>query len=586
MRYLKILAGLAAIGLLVYGFLPWTPDERWLPCLWGATFLGGFAIWPNRVQRATGIHTGTQNLAFVLLIGFTMLTVQLLRTQVIGADAIYYRTVTDDEGNVTSNPRPVLAGGKVQRGTIFDQQGAVLAENIVTENNFSNRVYPIAEQYNIEAFGHILGFVSSRYGLWGIESTFDDYLSGAKGNSWENMQNEIFNRPQRGNNLQLTINADLQSRAYQLLDGRVGSVVVLDVKTGAIRAMASYPSFDPRGLTFDTTINDDQIGAENARIQAYWEQMVANEAHPLIYRATSGLYPPGSTFKTVTAVGVLNNPDIGKPEDITCPERFEADPNVSAEFAVRNAVDNEGGYIADKYGQDYGLDAVYAFSCNTAFAQYGLRLQSDNHNALVEQAERFHVYTPANLPEEGDLTDLPSAPSSLYSGDSSDSNGEDWWRQPVAVADTAFGQGRLQVTPLAMAQIAQAIGNNGTMMKPYLVERITTSDGRELFKAKPKAIGEPLSPQVAKRMYQAMRAVIEGGWAGAIAAAVPGYTVGGKSGTAENPQGAPHAWFIEIGPLEDPRYAVAVMIENGGEGTSVGGSLAGQVMAAALEIQP
>lgn len=582
LRFLKVMAGLAALGLIAYGMSPWAQERYWLACLWGATMLGGFAVWPIRSQRATGINTGTQNLALVLLIGFTMLTVQLLRIQVVRAGEIYNRTVTDDDGNITSNPRPVLAGGKIQRGTIFDAQGAVLAENILTAGNFSHRVYPIAKQYDINAFGHVLGFVSSRYGLWGLENAFDDYLSGAKGNSWENLQNQIFNRPQRGNNLQLTINADLQNRAFQALEGRIGSVVVLDVKTGAVRAMVSYPSFDPSQLTFDTGLADDQSGAQNTNIENYWNQLLANEARPLIYRATTGLYPPGSTFKTVTAVGTLNNPEVGKPEDISCPNRFQADPQVSEEFAVRNAVDNEEQYIVQKYGADYGLDGVYAFSCNTAFAQYGLRLQADNRNLLAEQAERFHIYPPDNLPDAGDLTDLPSSASSLYSGD----DGTQWWRQPAAVADTAFGQGRLQVTPLAMAQIAQAIGNNGTMMKPYLVERITTPDGGELFRAKPRKIGEPLTPQVAKRMHQAMQAVIERGWPGAAAAAVPGVVVGGKSGTAENPHGIPHAWFIALAPLEDPKYAVAVMVENGGEGTSVGGRLAGQVMAAALEIAP
>ncbi len=580
LRSLKILGGLAAVGLIVYGMSPLADETRWLQCLWAATFLGGFAVWPIRSQRATGISNGTQNLALVLLIGFTMLTVQLLRLQVVKAGEIYNRTVTDDAGNITSNPRPVLAGGKVKRGTIFDAQGAVLAENVVTENNFSHRTYPIGAKYDINGFGHILGFVSSRYGLWGIESEFDPYLSGEKGNSWANLQNQIFNRPQIGNNVQLTINADLQNRAYQALQGRVGSVVVLDAKTGAIRAMVSNPGFDPAQLTFDT--NTEDSFAENTRIEEYWNGLLGNEGRPLIYRATQGLYPPGSTFKTVTAVAALNNPEVGKPEDISCPNRFEADPNVSAEFAVRNAVEDEEQYIVQKYGPDYGLDGVYAFSCNTAFAQYGLRLQADNRNLLAEQAERFHVYTPGNLPEDGDLTDLPSAPSSLYSGD----DGETWWQQRAAHADTAFGQGRLLVTPLVMAQITQAIGNNGTMMKPYLVERITTPEGGELFRAKPRKIGEPLTPQVAQRMFQAMRAVVEGGWSGATVAGVPGVSIGGKSGTAENPHGAPHAWFISIGPLEDPKYAVAVMVENGGEGTSVGGGLAGLVMAAALEIAP
>ena len=579
LRFAKSFAGVFAIALIVFGMLPWTPDKYWMACLWGATFLAGFAVWPIRTQRATGINTATQNLALVLLIGFSMLTVQLLRIQVVRADRIYSRSVSADvNGEPVSNPRPVLASGKIKRGIIYDSQGVILAENVVTLNNFSHRTYPIAQQANLEAFGHVLGFVSTRYGLWGIEDSFNSYLSGTKGNSWQNLQNQIFNRPQEGNNVQLTINAQLQQRAYDALGGRVGSVVVIDVKTGAIRALVSYPSFDPDQLTFHT--DTDSTQAENQRIEAYWNSLLENPNKPLIFRATQGLYPPGSTYKTVTAVGVLNNPDVGKPEDITCPNEFFPQKDVS--IPVVNAVDNEADYISQKYGAKYGLDGVYAFSCNTAFAQYGLRLQSDGRTLLEEQSNRFHVYSPDELPENGDLTDLPSAASRLYSGQ----DGDAWWAQPVAVADTSFGQGRLQVTPLVMAQITQAIGNNGVMMKPYLVEKITTPSGAELFSAKPRKIGDPLSAQVSVRIRQSMRAVIEGGWAGARVAGVDGYVIGGKSGTAENPAGAPHAWFISLGPLDDPKYAVAVMVENGGEGTSVGGALAGQVMAAALEINP
>ncbi len=575
---LKIFAGIIAIGLIVYGMSPWSTEERWLLCLWSATLLGGFAVWPVRRQRSTGIYGGTQNLAMVLVIGFSMLTLQLLYLQVVKAGAIYSRTVTDDNGNITSNARPVIAGMKVKRGTIFDSQGAVLAENVVTSDDFSYRTYPIADTYNIEAFAHVLGFASTVYGLAGIEDSYNAYLTGERGSSWQSIQNDLLNHPQEGHNLQLTINAALQQRAYDALGGRVGSVVVLDVKTGAVRALVGYPAFDPRQLTLNTSA--DNWSSQTQNITAYWQSLLSDESHPLINRPLQGQYPPGSTFKTVTAVGVLNSPEVGKPEEISCPNEFQADPQVSMEFAVHNAVQDEANYIAAAYGPDFGLDAVYAYSCNTAFAQYGLRLQANGNRLLEEQAKRFHVYPPSQAPDHGDMTDLPSSPSLLYVQE------DGYWNRPAAIADTAFGQGQLLVTPLEMAQVAQAIANGGDMMKPYLVERVMSNANKVVYQAQPKKIGTPLSGAVARRMFQAMRAVIEKGWPGAQAAAVPGYVVGGKSGTAENPLGAPHAWFIEIGPLDDPKYAVAVMVENGGEGTSVGGALAGQVMQAALEINP
>lgn len=574
LRFAKTVAGLAALGLLIYGMLlPSTDEGRWLQCLWGATLLGGFAVWPIRRQSVPGVRGGTQNLAMVILIGFTMLTVQLLRLQVVKAEAIAAYSVTDEAGNITSNVRPVLKGMKVQRGTIYDAQGEVLAKNLVTEANFSYRTYPVAQKYDIRAFSHVLGYVSTIYGLGGIEASYDDYLSGAKGNSWENTKNGVFNRPQQGNDLQLTINAQLQQRAFDALEGRVGSVVVLDAKTGAVRALVSTPGFDPQQLTLNT--GADSWSAERQKMVAYFAELLADGNRPLINRTTQGLYPPGSTFKTVTAVAALNDPSVGQPEKIECPNGFVPE---NGSPPIPNAVLDEDRYISDKYGPDYGLDGVYAFSCNTAFAQYGLRLEAEGRGLLLKQAERFHIYPPDRAPDEADFTDLPTAVSTLYaSGD---------WNRPALVAETSFGQGELQVTPLQMAMITQAIANRGVMMKPYLVESIRDPQQNLISETKPREIGEPLSPQVAERMFQAMRAVIERGWPGAVAAAVPGFSVGGKSGTAENPHGDPHAWFIEIGPLEDPKYAVAVMVENGGEGTSVGGRLAGQVMQAALEINP
>lgn len=577
-RFLKSLAGLIAVGLIIYGMVPWSKEEHWLPCLWIATILGGFAIWPIRTQRATGIYTATQNLALFMIIGFTMLTLQLLRTQVIRADEIYNRVVAEDDGNITSNIRLVRSTNRIKRGAIFDSQGVTLAENVIISDNRSYRTYPIANQYDMRAFGHTLGYVSSIYGLYGLESSYNEYLAGGKGNSWQNLQNQLFSRPREGNNVQLTINAQLQDRAFKALDGRVGSVVVIDVKTGAIRAMVSTPSFDPSQLTL--RLDAEDYAAESDRVVNYWNSLISDESRPLVFRSTQGQYPPGSTFKTVTAIGVLNNPDVGKPEDITCPN--ELFPQEGVSVPVVNAVDDEAGYIAQKFGGKFGLDGVYAFSCNTAFAQYGIRLQSDGRNLLEDQARRFHIYPADELPDTGDLTDLPSAPSQLYGGE----DGDDWWSQPVAIADTAYGQGRLLVTPLEMAMITQSIGNNGDMMKPYLVERVTTPQGGELYQARPRKIGDPMSVEVSQRIRISMKAVVEQGWSGATVAGVPGYSVGGKSGTAENPLGAPHAWFISLAPLEDPKYAVAVMVENGGEGTSVGGSLAGIVMSAALEINP
>ncbi len=559
-----------ALVLLGYGiWLPVEQEPRWLLLLWiggplaGVVLLSRLSDAPPSSEMARTVS----RLGGVIIIGFLMLGLQLLRHQFVQAEAISNHIVVSADGNTTSNVRPVLATQRVIRGAIRDRRGRVLAESVMT-NGIAYRTYPIASQYDMTAFGHILGFFSARYGQSGLEAIYNEYLSGERGNEWQLLLSEWTGEPQQGNSLTLTLDADLQARVAALLGNRRGAVVVLDPRTGAILALVSRPGFDPSQLVVNPAAPD--LAAERRRVSDYWSQLIRDDAgQPLLNRATQGRYPPGSTFKTVTAVAVLEHSFRGSFNQITCPNEYFPQPDAPP---IVNAVANLGAQI----GEPATLERVYAFSCNTAFAQYAVQLGADR---LAEVAQRFDIFLPNRLPPHfRPLRDLPSEPSLLAVQ-------ANFLNQPRALADTGYGQGQLLVTPLQMAIVAATIANDGVMMRPYLVQRITRPDGSTIWQTSPSSIRRVMSSNTARLMRQNMAAVAQYGF-GSVISQMVNQSVGGKSGTAEHVPGAPpHAWFIAFGPLENPRYAVAVIIEQGGEGSGAAARLAGEVLAAAFALE-
>lgn len=564
---LRLICLVAATGLVAYGIgQPVEQDVRWLLSLWAAAPLLGLAAWLSRPAPTHGLPRTVYHLGLVVIVGFALLSLQLLRQQVVKAEAIYYHVAQGADGTTTSNVRPVLDSQRILRGLIIDRKGQVLVGSEPI-NDFARRTYPLTDRYDPRAFGGVLGYFSTRYGQSGLEATFDQYLSGQRGNELERLREQLVGGRPRGNDLTLTLNADLQAAAADLLGGRTGSVVVLDPRTGAVLALVGTPGFDPRGLSFDPGAAD--WNEENRRISGYWEALNRDDAgRPLLHRPTQGVYPPGSTYKAVTAIAALEHASVGQPDTITCPETYT--PQQGAPPVV-NAVSN----LAQLTGDPATLERVFAFSCNTAFAQYAIRLGPD---LMLETARRFDILPPQRgVGSYATFRELPTAQSRLYAEPG-------FLNYPRALADTGYGQGQLQVTPLQMALITAAIANDGVMMQPYLVQQITRPDGGVIEAHRPQAIRRTMSSATARIMRSHMAAVAEYGFGRSVDDFTPpGVPVGGKSGTAEHVPGAvPHAWFIALAPLDAPRFAVAVMVEGGGEGSSVGAELAGRVLAAAF----
>ena len=539
------------------------PEEEWvwLLCLW-VSVVPAIILALQQIPLSLKIdqsQRALQSLTIVFIIGFGLLSLQLLRQQVVWSKYLSDKVVLlPSTGEAYSNVRHVMADARVHRGQIIDRTGLVMVDTVVAEDGRTARTYPLK---NPTAFVSLLGVVSPRYGVSGLESTYEDYLTGNR-NAVGRFFRTLNNEPARGDNVQLTIDARLQQASYELLAGRIGSVVVLDPATGAILAMASSPSYNPYDLTIDLSV--DRV-ADQARITANWARLtdpVANQ--PLINRAIQGRYPPGSTFKLVTAAAVFEHAAVTNPDDITCPEAFESEPGAPP---VVNAV----AKLGDRTGNPASFRNVLAFSCNTAFAQYALRLGSVR---FTSSAERMGFVLPNRTNNAIVLQDLPTEASTLYVQ-------PDFLTRPAALADTGYGQGELLVTPLQMAMVAALIANDGVMMEPYVVQRVTRPNGNELYLHRPIAVRRAISANTARTMRSAMRYTITDGFGGAAQVGVPA-NVGGKSGTAEYGAETTHAWFVAIAPIESPRFAVAVMLEGGGEGSGVGAQLAGQVLQSAF----
>ena len=425
------------------------------------------------------------------------------------------------------NPRLALAAERIHWGRILDRRLTVLADSVGT-GPLQVRRYPQGA-----AFAHVLGYRSRRYGLTGIERREDLALLGLPiTDPWEVLQ-EAFGRTPEGNDVVLTLDAGIQQAAVRALGNVRGAVVVLDPRTGAVLALVSRPGFDP------------------SAVDVQWAVLSRDASAPLYDRATQGQYPPGSSFKTVTLTAALGSGRVHLADPVRCPEAIDVGGALIHNFEH------------EQLGQISVLQAFVA-SCNTAFVQIGQRTGAQ---AVAAAARAFGLGQPVPF-------DLPT--SSGYVPPPRDLGAR-------GLAQIAFGQGSLLVTPLQMALVAAAVGNGGTMMTPFLVSQIRAPDGRIRQTFTQRGSRNVMAASLAGEVAQAMVQVVQSGTG--TAAQLPGVLVAGKTGTAENPHGNTHAWFIAFAPADRPVVALSVIVENGGVGGQVAAPIARQVLAAALQIQ-
>jgi peptidoglycan glycosyltransferase len=370
------------------------------------------------------------------------------------------------------------------------------------------------------------GFYSHVYGATGIEKYENGILSGTDDRLFvRRVVDLLTGKPPKGGSVQLTLNAQAQRIAYEQLRNRRGAVVALEPSTGRILALVTSPSYDPNVLATHS--------GEKAR--AAWQRLNADDDKPLLDRALSQTYPPGSTFKLVTAAAALST------------GRYQPDSSVPGPASLdlpQTTVDLPNYFDGTCTPGSDTTTLVHALrrSCNTTFGALGLELGAD---ALREQADKFGLNQDLDVP-------LPAA-QSVFPND----------LNPPQTAQSAIGQFDVRTTPLQMAMVAAGIANRGVVMKPYLVEKVTGPDLQVLNRTTPQELSEAVSPQVAAQLTRMMVEVVDQGTG--TNAQISGVSVAGKTGTAQVGGGRnPHAWFVSFAPAEDPKVAVAVVLENGG----------------------
>lgn len=462
---------------------------------------------------------------YLFVIGFVALVGVLAYWQVYARESL----ATDPANRLQS--RRVQ---EVPRGLILAGDGETeLARSEQDDNGTYERFYPEGPLY-----AGVTGYWSTTYGASGLEISQNNNLSGAgEPETLDELMNQFSGVDEAGNDVELTLDPELQRIAYDGLasssTGR-GAAVALNPKNGEILSLVSYPSFDPNNI-------DDNF-----------EELAEDPNFPLVNRATQGLYPPGSTFKVITAAAAL-----------------EAGVKPSDRYRDNGTYETPGYTVYNYRGREYGqqtFEQALANSVNTIFARIGY--EDVGAEALAQKAETFGFYDPYE-----DFA-LPVAPSFFNPP-------PEQWDQGN-VAQTSFGQQTVSSTVFEMANVAGAIANGGTMMEPRLVREVRSPDGVILDKPTSRVRSRPMDGETAGTLTDMMEEAVTQVESGA---AIPGVKVAGKTGTAEAPGEELHSWFISFAPADDPEIAVAVMVENGQEGYKQALPIARRLMEAHLRNQ-
>jgi penicillin-binding protein A len=506
---------------------------------------------------AEGLHVNRRirRLGIGLVALFGLLFMQVSYIQVFAANGI--------AGNPANARRQIIAEYKVERGQIITADGTVVALSTPTGANASLRYARHYPQGPL--FAGITGYYSQVYGRTELEEAMNSYLSGdAPELAGSTLADLVLGRPKKGGHVITTINARLQKVASDALGSLPGAVVALDPRSGDILAMVSNPTFDPNELS----------SQDPAAVQEAWKRLNADPRTPLLSRANDELFPPGSTFKMVTASAALEN---GYGLDSTWPNPHELDLPLTNE-----TIQNFGGESCPG-GATTNLLTAFTNSCNVIFGEVGLKLGAQK---LADQAHAFG-FCPTDPPGQTGCIE-PTIPFVIPFATG---------RFPVAsyfegneplVAISAIGQDNDLANPLQMALVASAIANGGEMMNPRLVTEIRDPQGRIIKTFPPRSYGRPISESTAADMRTMMVNVVTSGTG--TAAQIPGWVVAGKTGTAQHGGSgtAPHAWFVcfaPAGPDEVPTIAVAVIVLDGGDlgSEATGGQVAAPIAKQVLE---
>jgi penicillin-binding protein A len=454
------------------------------------------------------------------------------------------------------NDRALSEENQYERGDITTSDGVLVAGD---KPSSAGDFYKYQRYYTDgPVYAPVTGY-DTLYSQTGVEQAEDSLLSNNGSQlAFGNFIDMITNKQQKGATVQLTVNSKAQTAAYNGLEqtlqgtGRVGGVVALNPSTGAILAMASYPSYDPDQLA---THNGTQLNEND-------EKLLKEKPSPLLNNATQMTLPPGSTFKIVTSSAWFGQDATRTPQsNVNSPTTLPL-PQTS------NVLHNDNDTACGNGSGTTTIDYAFAQSCDTTFGNLGMDLGG---NTLNNTADAFGFNSNLNIPG------VTVAPSQYVI--------------PPSLALTAYsgiGQYDDTATPLQEAMLASAIADNGTLMKPYLIQQVTASDLATVYSASPTKLSQPVSPAVANNVKQMMIDVVqqpEGTGSQYNANNEGGLEIAGKTGTAQNgvnASGLDDAVFTAFAPANNPKIAVGVMIEGGGYGAAAAAPIAVSVIKAYL----
>jgi peptidoglycan glycosyltransferase len=474
------------------------------------------------------VNRQIRRVAVVVLVAFLALLAAPLYWQVLAAPRL---------ANDPRNTRVLIKEYSIERGAIVLADRTEVARSDRSRQRGDPlefvRRYPQGERY-----GMVTGFYSLVYGRTLAEQEFNSFLLGRAPEQFgQNVTDLLTARETPGGTLVLTLDRAAQEAAERALRGRKGAVVALEPRTGAVLAMTTFPRYDP-----------NELSSHNPEaIRRNWDRLVNDEDGPLLNRAAGALYPPGSTFKVITAAAALEN-GVSMTEELPSPPVYDV-PQTSADIR------NFGGATCGD--GSLNLTDALRISCNTTFAGLGVELGSEK---LAAEAEKFGFNKPSPY-------ELPAATSVIPRD-----------QDVPATAQSAIGQRDVRTSPLQMASVAATIANDGRRMAPFVGQEVLSDKGRVVKRFEGEDLGQAIPERVAGDLKDMMLQVVESGTG--VAAKIPGLQVAGKTGTAQHARGrAPHAWFIGFTSSGDRAIAVAVVVEEGGD---VGSEITGGRTAAPI----
>jgi penicillin-binding protein A len=501
------------------------------------------------------VNRQIRRLTVAIMLAYLALFAQLNRIQVFDAQAL--RDNPD-------NTRQVLANYSRARGTISTADGVVVARSIEVDTPLQRqRQYPEGELYS-----QVSGFFSLHFGAAGVERVYDEVLAGQTPQLELRSLADLFVDRDRSGSVVLSIRDDVQRAARDTLGDREGSVVALDVRTGEIVALWSWPGYDPN------LISDPDLASATQARSLY----LLNPANPMLGRVYQERYFPGSSFKVVVSGAGLESGLVTADSPSYPPLQSWTPP------LTTRAITNAGGRTCGGT-----LAEILRVSCNTAYAEMGALTLGPL--ALTEGAEAFGFNSRPPI-------DLPSPAVSVFPTDYGAPLSTPDQPQPdaavpgtvfentPALAQASIGQFDVAATPLQMALVAAGVANNGIIMTPRVVSEVRDADNALVERYEPSTWLRAMSPANAAILRQAMVGVVTSGTATAMA--IPGYEVGGKTGTARIAEGEnrSHAWIMGFAgpPGETPHIAVAVVVLGvDGVGEQTGGRVAAPIARAVLE---